>query len=406
MKTLLPVALLLLLATAPSPVLGAPPARLEVPGNPAADEPGDPGFALHEWGTFTTLAGSDGVLLEGVHADDHALPAFVHGRDGSPEGFAGAMVKMETPVIYLYSDREREVRVRVGFPGGLLTTWYPQVRSTLPPIGNEPPPLRDGVLDWGTVKVLAPGIGEERLPAVEPDDPWAFARVPAANVIRVCLVDGNDRSEHERYLFYRGLGRFEMPLRVAVEDGRVVLRGMEKDATAEARVVRVEGGRLRTGLLRPSGPGGDERSLALEDLADATVEDLVPRLADAYACEGLTPAEALAMVRTWEKSWLRSEGTRVLVALPRAATDALLPLAVFPAPRETVRVLVARLDVLTPDEERRAESIARDAASAEDAAARLGRFAIPVLRRVALTARDPETAVRAAELARALEPRR
>jgi hypothetical protein len=112
------------------------------------------------------------------------------------------------------------------------------------------------------------------------------------------------------------------------------------------------------------------------------------------------------MVLTWERSWLRSPGTRVLVPLPRAAVDALLPLEVEPAPRETARVLVARLDLLTPDEERRAEAVARDAATAADAAARLGRFAGPILRRVARTAADPAVAARAEVLVRELEPRR
>ena len=391
MRFPIPAALLLLLAASPVP---------------AADAPGDPGFVLHEWGTFTTLAGSDGVLLEGVHADDHALPSFVHSRAGSPEGFAGAMVKMETPVIYLYSDRERDVSVRVGFPGGILTTWYPQVRALSPVAGGEAPPLRDGSLDWSTVKVLAPGTGADQLPAVEKDDPWALARVPEANVLRICGSGAKGGSEHERYLFYRGLGRFEMPLRAAIEGGRVVLSGMDADSTTEARVVRVEDGRLRTGLLRPVREGWGKRAVALAELVEARVEDLVPVLADSYVREGLTRAEALAMVRTWEKSWLRTDGTRVLVPLPRATTDALLPLQVSPAPRETARVLVARLDVLTPDEERRAEDAVRTAASADEASARLGRFAWPILRRMAVSAADAEVADRAAAFARALEPRR
>ena len=144
-------------------------------GSPAAAEDADPGYVLHEWGTFTTVAGSDGVLLDGIHADDHALPDFVHTRDAGPEGFSGVRTKMETPVIYVYSDRERDLKVRVRFPGGILTTWYPQVRGMLPPAGKAPPALKDGSLDWGTVKVLAPGIGAEGLRPVAADDPWSFA---------------------------------------------------------------------------------------------------------------------------------------------------------------------------------------------------------------------------------------
>jgi hypothetical protein len=369
----------------------------------------DPGYVLHEWGTFTTVAGSDGVLLEGIHADDHALPGFVHSRDLSPEGFAGVRTKMETPVIYVYSDREREIRVKVRFPGGILTTWYPQVRGMSPSIGRSPPALKDGALDWGTVTVLAPGAGAETLRTVAADDPWSFARVPEANVLRVCGVDLSAAvdSESERYLFYRGLGRFDLPAQLRVEEGRVVLRCADLDPEAEARLVRVEGGRIRTVALKADpGTGGAVRSAALEDLAETKIDDLAGTLADQLACRGLTRAEALGMVRTWRKSWLESPGTRVLLPLPRRVADEVLPLEVSPAPRETVRVLVARLDILTPDEERRAEETARTAKDVAEAAKALGRWAVPVLRRVAKTSADPETARRAEALARELEPRR
>jgi hypothetical protein len=349
----------------------------------AADS-ADPGYVLHEWGTFTTLAGSDGVLLEGIHADDHALPDFVHSREKSPEGYWGAMVKMETPVIYLYSDREREIRVKVDFPGGLFTTWYPQVRRLSPVVGADPPALKDGSLDWGTVKVLAPGLGTEKLPAVDPTDPWAFARVADANVLRLCI----DGYEHEKFLFYRGLGRFDLPLKATLVDGKVAVEGAKS-----GRVVQVEGKRILTGLLG-------------EALKETKIDDLVTTLAAEYACEGLTHPEALAMVRTWRKSWLETPGLRVLVPLARKDVDALLPLQVSPAPRESVRVLVARLDILTPAEERRAETVALTAATAAEAAEKLGRFAVPILRRVERTSKDPEAVRRAGEMARALEPRR
>jgi hypothetical protein len=373
------------------------------PAGATVDE-ADPGYVLHEWGTFTTLAGSDGLLLDGIHADDHALPAFVHGRDAAPEGFHLASLKMETPVLYVYSDREREISARVRFPGGLLTTWYPDVRAVEPPVGPAPA-LRNGSLVWGSLKVLAPGAGLDLLPAVDPEDPWAFARAPESNVLRLCGV-GTTGVEHERYLFYRGLGRVDLPLGVSVEEGRVVLRGLD-ESRAEARVLSVENGRIRTAVLRPAeGSEGRVRVATLADLVETNVEDVARALADELTCEGLTRAEAVSMVRTWRKSWLESPGTRVLAPLPRRVTDAILPLEVLPAPRETVRVMVARLDILTSAEERRAEETARSAATGAEARERLGRFAWPILRRVARTTGDPEIARRAEALSRELEPTR
>src|SRR6478735_876596 len=84
-------------------------------------------YTLHEWGTFTTVAGSDGVLLAGLEREEASLPLFSYSHFGLengnfPQGFddltrrhgstpifafskglkrpvRGVTVKMETPVI-------------------------------------------------------------------------------------------------------------------------------------------------------------------------------------------------------------------------------------------------------------------------------------------------------------------
>ncbi|MGH9934956.1 MAG: hypothetical protein ACREAM_01850, partial [Blastocatellia bacterium] len=37
-------------------------------------------------------------------------------------------MRMETPVIYFYSDRDVRASVKVDFPGGCITEWYPLAR--------------------------------------------------------------------------------------------------------------------------------------------------------------------------------------------------------------------------------------------------------------------------------------
>src|SRR5688572_5337977 len=87
----------------------------------AATEPGD--LVVHEWGTFTSFSGSDSVKLEFRPLVDADLPPFVldRGRQAgvNPNPFLKVdlrvLQRMETPVTYFYTDRERQVRVRVGF---------------------------------------------------------------------------------------------------------------------------------------------------------------------------------------------------------------------------------------------------------------------------------------------------
>ena len=43
-----------------------------------------PDYTLHEWGTFTTLCASDGVLMAGVQKEEEPLPEFVQSHEGMP----------------------------------------------------------------------------------------------------------------------------------------------------------------------------------------------------------------------------------------------------------------------------------------------------------------------------------
>jgi len=96
-------------------------------------------LVVHEWGTFTSMAGRNGTAVDWRPLDGASdLPKFVYNiADG--DGFRKtyetrrkgktrtlAKVRMETPVIYFYTKNEMEVSVNVGFPGGKITEWYPQ----------------------------------------------------------------------------------------------------------------------------------------------------------------------------------------------------------------------------------------------------------------------------------------
>src|SRR5262245_61017830 len=96
------------------------------------------GLVAHEWGTFTSVQGSDGVLLDWRPLETSRLPGFVYDwtkpglnrQQAGPFAFTKrAMItlqRMETPVIYFYSDHAQTVDVSVEFPKGLITEWYPQ----------------------------------------------------------------------------------------------------------------------------------------------------------------------------------------------------------------------------------------------------------------------------------------
>ena len=62
-------------------------------------------------------------------------------------------------------------------------------------------------------------------------------------------------------------------------------------------------------------------------------------------------AEAEAMVATWDNLWFTEPGTRILAILPQSVADAMVPLKITPAPDEIDRVFVARLELITRQQE-------------------------------------------------------
>src|SRR6266566_2674421 len=119
------------------------------------------GYVAHEWGTFTSVQGGDGVLLDWRPLETSQLPKFVYdwtrpgiGRQGPVLLGKGAMVarqRMETPVIYFYSEQDQAVDVSVEFPQGLITEWYPQA-SLISPSGR--PGSKQSRARWARLELL------------------------------------------------------------------------------------------------------------------------------------------------------------------------------------------------------------------------------------------------------------
>ncbi len=413
-------------------------------GARAKDAAGDT-FRVHEWGTFTSLQGSDGVALEGLEHEEAHLPPFVYSRsevracplrDVGWKGLecepTGVTQKMETPVLYVHSRTPRRLRVRVDFVRGVLSQWYPVSDLLGPPErAADAGPLdvaavERSFLEW-EVDVLAPDADAPReVPRVsDADDPWLLARDVRANWLRTTprVAPREGPVEAERYLFYRGLGAFELPLRaIAHGAGRLTLRHAgtashdPADAIRAALALEVRGHRAR---LAPVGPldAGAERAVAFDDDAtpwralDDVVSELEARVFAALVSEELHADEARAMVRTWSRSWFRAEGVRVLWIVPRPLVDALLPLRIEPVPDAVVRVLVGRLEILTPEDEAALRDALRDRRS-DDAAARAaaearialsGRFLEAHLRRVLAVPCDDVVRASAEELLAAVD---
>jgi len=336
----------------------------------ATDDP----FVVHEWGTFTTVQGGDGEQISWMPPTSVDLPEFVYraevsGHWSSKAAYipkdVTAFVRMETPVIYFYSERERVADVRVLFQGGNLTEWYPQgtrVESLATRGKPAAPQTRQFLIEWNRVRILARDTQEMSLaklirdPQAGRGDHYYVARETDANFLRVASLEARTPIEFERDLFYRGLGYFQAPLAVSMDpSGLLSLTAREAEQISGMFVIEVRGDMMRyqkLGFAASSVASTiDVNTQALEALGDVrkrAMQDMAAELVK----QGLYDKEARAMVNTWQDQWYAEEGTRVLYLLPRPWTDRTLQLQVTPQPDSVVRVMVGRAELITPSVER------------------------------------------------------
>lgn len=394
-----------------------PPDTIEVKGS-GPQYPGT-GFRVHEWGTNTIVVGSDGSMQRGLQHEEEDLPSFVYDRRRE-ELAVPVDVKMETPVTYFYSDVPLTARASVRFPKGVLTQWYPAVTAFSPPFfqGKGDPVfdtkypysspscrerlsrVENGLLDWGSVEVL-PRVAKLQPPDAPLDKfTWAHARDVDANGIVVSGAPAGNGStlapQMEKFLFYRGLGNFPLDVKVAAQpgaagrDGGLVLTNLDRAQNVGAVfVLRVEKDKAAF-VVKPAGIGAGGSLAESAPPATQPLDTYAQQLAAAMVTEldkaGLYHDESVAMVKTWARQWFRTPGVRVLYLAPQAWTEAQIPLAIEPKPLETVRVMVIRVEAITPvQEEADVAAMAKLAAEGTraegDAHFRaLGRFAEPRLR--------------------------
>ena len=376
-------------------------------------------YDLHEWGTFTTVSGSDGGLLAGLHVEEEHLPPFVYSHIGMESnlqnpygyyvpsqlnrairnnqqiavmlddkkviqplvGFKGmplaflqnVTVKMETPVIYFYGDDTPKVNVKVGFNGGTISQWYPNRKSGDTPnklvLGTNKisEPLKNTIGDREMVNLLKPiDFSKSYTGSIEWDveilpkssaDPaltfkpeenltWIYPRVPAANVVKV----GN---EYEDFLFYRGVGNFELPATFSVDSSETVtVTNKSKEAIPFAFAFENIGGEFRYKTIGEIPAGQVAKVAETEWVKPAKVEaqqrEVFQQMREGLIAQGLSSDEANGMIKTWWKSYFNKPGLRVFWIVPQTDLEKILPLKADPAPANQVRVLVGRADIMRP----------------------------------------------------------
>jgi hypothetical protein len=346
-----------------------------VPGAQAPSGPGD--LVVHEWGTFTTVANADGAATEWLPLGGQGdLPCFVefyknrlfkvlttqYGAALTYEQARARLrgkVRMETPVLYFHADRETTVDVSVTFPQGLFTEWYPRA-EVLQPAAHEHllrlAPTLNSTIDWKAVRVVpdaAPAFPTDGKPSH-----YYAARRTDASPVQV-------GTQQEKFLFYRGVGGFPVPVSAILgEEDTVVIRNLGDRPLPGVVLFHRQGDSVS---YRVQGTLDKETTLNLPATA-GTLDGILAYLEGTLVAQGLYQDEARAMIDTWRDTWFE-DGMRVFYVLPSATVDGILPLNVRPEPTAVTRVFVGRMDVITP-----AMTAAVDRALADGDTAALDRY--------------------------------
>ncbi|HXX27342.1 MAG TPA: hypothetical protein VEI99_02700 [Terriglobales bacterium] len=311
----------------------------------ADERPTSPDLTVHEWGTFTAVAGQDGKPVQWVPLTGSTnLPSFVeHFSDVNFKLGLRGTIRMETPVLYFYSPRDVTVSVHVSFAKGVFTEWYPHATRSQPsePLRNND--LRqlaaDGSIAWSGVSV-SPSLSAE-FPREVRSNRYYAARETASTPLSVKTRAGD---QQEKFLFYRGVSAASLPLSAKQNvDGELLVKSLDENQVPAVILFERRGERVGYRVMvTPT----KETVLAPPELT-GNLPSLLADLEGLLIDQGLYPDEAHAMIKTWRRSWFE-EGSRLIYLVPRGFVDKVVPLTIDPVPSQVVRVFVGRLELVTP----------------------------------------------------------
>ncbi len=212
-----------------------------------------------------------------------------------------------------------------------------------------------GELYWYGLTLNAAGAGPKTDAKV-----WLAPRAVNSVMVR------NQTHETEKFLFYRGVGHADAALRVERDKPTGSLNiycgryASGPDATETYSVpgswlvdVHADGtcawrslGALRLGKRFLTATPG---SFEAKDYSAKNMAKLRGAMRGELVKAGLFSDEADALLNTWQVSYFKSPGMRFFYICPRKETDDRLPLELS-IPAEVTRVMIGRIEVVTPEQ--------------------------------------------------------
>ena len=127
---------------------------------------------------------------------------------------------MESPVIYFYGDQSEHLSVNVKFPEGVISESFPGPVATFPAKSDDPVIANGNTTFEVNISPRTTGT----LPPVSRDNIYSHAREVASNIVSSVATNDQTQVKNEKFIFYRGLGRFQPKLNISSSEGALSIR--------------------------------------------------------------------------------------------------------------------------------------------------------------------------------------
>ena len=198
-------------------------------------------WAIHEWGTFTSLQNEQGEAIGGINTDDEPVPEFVHRLSnfylllpseippafdkGAPSCHPDVTMRLETPVIYFHppasQTKTESANVAVKFHGGWLTEYFPYAEAIAPGLRPQGYNLTNNFVSFSHPFGPLHSDTESKLEwnALKIGGNWPLTNTTAhvwtsPRAVQAASVQTTN-GESEKFLFYRGVAHINAPLKIS-----------------------------------------------------------------------------------------------------------------------------------------------------------------------------------------------
>jgi len=283
-------------------------------------------------------------------------------------------MRLETPVMYFYppsgSGAQPRFDVSVRFRGGILNEFYPNADATSQvDVDRITTKMQAGMIKaWDGDVLNNYVVGSLRWhdvslnPSASLPSTSSHVWLAPRRVRSTAVVTLSD--EAEQYLFYRGVAHLDALVQTELAPTELRLRAPANLQWLSAPTMTI--GALWLVDIRPNGGSAFRALEAIPIAKDSAARELrrvplfTPRdyssdaiaalrrsMKQALIARGLFEDEAEAMLSTWEESYFRAPGLRLLYIVPQEWISYHLPVTIS-TPHELTRVLVGRIDLARP----------------------------------------------------------